>query len=315
MSDAIRIGTRGSALALWQANEVARLLPMPSELVIVKTTGDKRQDVPLAAIGGKGLFVKELEEALEDGRIDLAVHSLKDVPSLIPGQFALAAFLERADPRDAWIHPAGVSLDALPPGAVVATSAPRRRAQLLAHRPDLRVEPIRGNVDTRLEKVRSGQYDALVLAAAGLTRLGRTEAITSLFPVDEMVPAAGQGIVAIEILAANARAREAARSINHPPSEHAALSERGVLQAFGTRLDCYSSVAVHATVAPHPQPLSPLGGERVAEGRVRGEMLTIRAFLSDYDGTRAIRASHSGPDAVARVADDLMEQGALELLG
>lgn len=293
MTTPIRIGTRGSALALWQANEVARSLSMESELVIVKTTGDKRQDVPLAAIGGKGLFVKELEEALEDGRIDIAVHSLKDVPSLIPEQFVLAAFLQRADPRDAWIHPHGLSLDALPAGATVATSAPRRRAQLLARRPDLRVEPIRGNVDTRLEKVRSGQYDAIVLAGAGLTRLGRTDVITSFFDVDEMVPAAGQGIVALEILATNMRAHEAARSINHAPSETAALSERGVLQQFGTRLDCYSSVAVHATT---------------------GETLSIRAFLSDYDGTRALRASHSGPDAVTRVAQDLMDQGALELL-
>ncbi|MBV9496631.1 MAG: hydroxymethylbilane synthase, partial [Acidobacteria bacterium] len=161
----IRIGTRGSALALWQANETARLLTAAGhavEIVTVKTTGDKRQDVPLAAIGGKGLFVKELEEALEDGRIDLAVHSLKDVPSLIPKNFALVAFLERADPRDAWIHPHSVSLDDLPQGALVATSAPRRRAQLLARRRDLRVEPIRGNVDTRLEKVRSGQFDAIV---------------------------------------------------------------------------------------------------------------------------------------------------------
>ncbi|HEV7919266.1 MAG TPA: hydroxymethylbilane synthase [Thermoanaerobaculia bacterium] len=293
MTKTIRIGTRGSALALWQANEVARLLPVESEIVIVKTTGDKRQDVPLAAIGGKGLFIKELEEALEDGRIDLAVHSLKDVPSLIPEQFALAAFLERADPRDAWIHPAGLPLSALPPGSVIATSAPRRRAQLLARRPDLRVEPIRGNVDTRLEKVRAGNYDAMVLASAGLARLGRTDAITAFFTIEEMVPAAGQGIVALEILAANERVREAARSINHAPSETAALSERGVLQQFGTRLDCYSSVAVHATV---------------------GETLIIRAFLSDYDGTRAIRATHSGPDAVARVAQDLMNQGALELL-
>ncbi|HKO55435.1 MAG TPA: hydroxymethylbilane synthase [Thermoanaerobaculia bacterium] len=316
MSDAIRIGTRGSALALWQANEVARLLRVPSEIVIVKTTGDKRQDVPLAAIGGKGLFIKELEEALEDGRIDVAVHSLKDVPSLIPEQFALAAFLERADPRDAWIHPHGVSLDALPPGATVATSAPRRRAQLLARRPDLRVEPIRGNVDTRLEKVRGGQYDAMVLASAGLTRLGRTEAITSLFAVDEMVPAAGQGIVALEVLSSNERAREAARSINHAPSEIAALSERGVLQAFGTRLDCYSSVAVHAAVAPHPASGHPLPAARGEGLGVRGlETLTIRAFLSDYDGVRAIRATRSGPDAVARVADDLLQQGALELLG
>jgi hydroxymethylbilane synthase len=250
MKDTLRIGTRGSQLALWQANEVQRLLALAghaSEIVIVKTTGDQRQDVSLASIGGKGLFIKELEEALERNAIDLAVHSLKDVPSIIPEQFALAAFLERADPRDAWLHVDGKALDTMPHDAVIGTSAPRRRAQLAQLFPHLRVEDIRGNVDTRIAKARNGEYAGLVLAAAGITRLGRANEITSFFSIDDMIPAAGQGIVAVECLASNERASLAARAINHEPSESAALAERGVLQKFGTRLDCYSAVAVHSS--------------------------------------------------------------------
>ena len=246
----IRIGTRGSRLALWQANETARLLALAGyepELVPVKTTGDKRQDVSLASIGGKGLFIKELEEALERGEVDVAVHSLKDVPSIIPDRFALAGFLERADARDAWVHPTGKRIEDLPNGAIVGTSSPRRRAQLLERYPHLQVEDIRGNVETRIEKARSGAYEGVVLAVAGLARLSRTSDVTSYFSVDDMVPAAGQGVVVLECLAGNALAEDAARAINHPPSETAALRERDVLQKFGTRLDCYSEIAVHAT--------------------------------------------------------------------
>ena len=247
-STKIRIGTRGSKLALWQAEETSRLLRAAGydpDLVIVKTTGDKRTDVSLASIGGKGLFIKELEEALEQNRVDIAVHSLKDVPSIIPDHFVLAGFLERADPRDAWISDRPIA--ELPAGSVVGTSSPRRRAQLLELFPHLRIEDVRGNVDTRIEKARNGTFAGVVLASAGLTRLGRTSDITSYFTVDEMIPAAGQGIVAIECLGANEFAKAAARAINHAPSETAALTERGVLQKFGTRLDCYSEIAVHAT--------------------------------------------------------------------
>jgi hydroxymethylbilane synthase len=246
----IRIGTRGSKLALWQAEETSRLLRAAGyepELVIVKTTGDKRTDVSLASIGGKGLFIKELEEALEQERIDVAIHSLKDVPSIIPDHFALAGFLERADPRDAWVHPSNAPIASLPAGSIVGTSSPRRRAQLLELFPHLRVEEIRGNVDTRIDKARRGDYAGVVLASAGLIRLGRADEITSYFSVDEMIPAAGQGIVAIECLGNNESAKAAARAINHAPSETAALRERGVLQKFGTRLDCYSEIAVHST--------------------------------------------------------------------
>jgi hydroxymethylbilane synthase len=284
----VRIGTRGSQLALWQANETARLLSAAGhepELVIVKTTGDKRHDVSLATIGGKGLFIKELEEALERGGIDVAVHSLKDVPSLIPEHFALAGFLERADPRDAWVHVEGRAVADMPADSVIGTSAPRRRAQLLRLFPHLRAEDIRGNVDTRIQKARDGQYAGIVLARAGLTRLGRAHEITSTFSVDEMVPAAGQGIVALECLASNDAMREAAEAITHDPSAIAARAERGVLQKFATRLDCYSAVAVHH-----------------AEG-------TLRAFFSN--GTKSVDARGGSVDEVHR---ELIAKGAEELL-
>jgi hydroxymethylbilane synthase len=301
MSRAVRIGTRGSQLALWQAKETARKLEAAGyrpEIIIIRTTGDKRQDVALATIGGKGVFIKELEEALERGEIDIAVHSLKDVPSIIPDHFVLAGFLERADPRDAWLHSTGASIADLPPGAVIGTSAPRRRAQILARYPHLRVEPIRGNVDTRINKMRSGQFGGIVLASAGLTRLGRSNEVTSYFSIEEMVPAAGQGIVAIETLASSALRREAARAINDAASEMAARCERGVLQKFGERLDCYSCVAVHATAA---------------DGEV-----AIRAFLSDYEAMTPLRVTHHGPDpgeVVNAVAAELMALGAEALLG
>ncbi len=286
----VRIGTRGSQLALWQANRVAELLREKGhepELVIMKTTGDKRHDVSLATIGGKGLFIKELEEALERGAIDIAVHSLKDVPSIIPPQFTLAGFLERADPRDAWVHPSNAPLAEMPAGSIIGTSAPRRRAQLRSLFPQLKIEDIRGNVDTRINKAREGKYSGIILASAGLTRLGRAGEITSYFSTDELLPAAGQGIVAIETLASNAMAIGIARSITHEPSAYAAVTERGVLQKFGEQLDCYSCVAVHA-----------------ANG-------TVRAFFSDYEGTRAIRVSGT---SVEDVYDRLIKEGAAELL-
>jgi len=294
----IRIGTRGSALALWQANEVARLLGGETEIVVLKTTGDKRQDVPLAAIGGKGLWIKELEEALLRDEIDLAVHSLKDVPSMIPEEFVLAAFLERADPRDAWVQVDNKSIDALPDGATVATSAPRRRAQLRARWPRLRIEEIRGNVDTRLRKLRDGFYDGGVLAAAGLTRLGLADAITSKFAIDEMLPAAGQGIIAIET---RRDAKFSLAHVNHEPTAIVARCERGVLQKFGTVLDCYSPIAVHATLSRViPSVARDLGGTGGTPPDPPGPSLTlgmtpitIRAFYERPDG-RTVRVERSG---------------------
>jgi hydroxymethylbilane synthase len=344
----VRIGTRASALALWQANATANLLAVAGyepDIVTVKTTGDKRTDVSLATIGGKGLFIKELEEALEREEIDVAVHSLKDVPSIIPGQFLLAGFLERADPRDAWIHPGNYPIGELPAGSVIGTSSPRRRAQILETYPHLRVEDIRGNVDTRVAKAHDGTYAGVILASAGLTRLGRAAEISSYFGIDEMLPAAGQGIVAIECLRGNAWAARVAASVNHAPSAHAARCERGVLEKFGERLDCYSAVAVHATMARHPPERSasddtrsagrwpavrrpPAGsgaGQRPADRRRaagatkddQDDEVTIRAFVSDFEGTRAIRARRAGRNADAvinAVYDDLVAQGATELL-
>ena len=293
----LRIGTRGSQLALWQAHETERLLRnagVDSEIVTIKTTGDQRPNESLASIGGKGLFIKELEEALTRREIDVAVHSLKDVPSFVPKEFTLAAFLERADPRDAWIQPDAKPMDRMPCGAVIGTSAPRRRAQLRALYPHFRIEEMRGNVDTRIQKVRSGQYDGAVLAAAGMTRLGRAAEITTYFSIEALTPAAGQGIVVIETMTDEARA--IVENINHAPSSEAARCERGVLQKFDDRLDCYSAVAVHAEI---------------------GDITTIHAFFGEIDGDRSIRVRKSGADRdalVQSVFDDLVKLGAMDLV-
>lgn len=299
MSRHVRIGTRGSQLALWQANEVAKKLSEQRyrpEVVTYKTTADKRQDVPLASIGGKGLWVKELEEALLRGEIDVAVHSLKDVPSIIPDHFVLAGFLERADPRDVWVNLEGTPIASLPDGAVIGTSAPRRCAQLRALYPKLRIDDIRGNVDTRIDKLRAGLYEGAILAAAGLTRLGRSSEITSYFSTDEMLPACGQGIVAIETLRAG-DARSIAASITHTPSALAAHCERGVLQKFGNILDCYSACAVHATFD---------------DGSI-----TLRAFFGEIEGDRVVRVTRSGREADGVIDDvyrELVEHGAMEFV-
>jgi hydroxymethylbilane synthase len=298
----IRIGSRGSKLALWQANEVQRLLGAAghaSEIITFKTTGDRRTDVSLATIGGKGLFIKELEEALDRDEVDIAVHSLKDVPSIIPRQFALAAFLERADPRDAWIQAGAKPLRALPAGARIGTGSPRRRTQLMQLRGDIEVMELRGNVDTRLSKLREGQYDGILLASAGLNRLGLASEITSLFPIEEITPAAGQGIVGIEILASREDLREVLGKINHAQSAMQAGIERGVLQRFGTLLDCYTPVAVHA--------------------ELRGDGVRVHAFLSNLAGDKAIRVVDEGSRMelgalVARVHQALCDKGALALI-
>ena len=301
MTKHLRIGTRGSQLALWQANEVSARLSEAGyrpDIKIVKTTGDKRQDVPLSVIGGKGTFIKELEEALLRDEIDLAVHSLKDVPSILDEEkFFLAGFLERADPRDVWVHLDNTPLAALPPAAVVGTGSPRRRAQLAMLYPRLRIEAIRGNVDSRILKIRNGAFDGVVLAAAGLTRLGRERDITSYFSIDDMLPAAGQGIIVLETLRDHALARAAAEEITHLPTSVVAECERGVLAKFGTQLDCHSSIAVHA--------------------RFELSEVVIHAFASNYDGTRAVKALRRGlvpATVVQQVYDDLVAAGAKELL-
>lgn len=296
----LRIGTRGSALALWQASHVQQRLAeenIESTLVVIRTTGDMRADVPLSAIGGKGLFLKELEAALEQRTIDLAVHSLKDVPSLLDDQFTLAAYVERADPRDAWLSRTGAAFSD-PSVTRVGSSSPRRKAQLLARRPELEVSMIRGNVDTRIEKMRRGEFDGIVLAAAGLQRLHRESEITSLFSVDDMTPAAGQGIVTVETLR-DSEASSIVAAIDNATVRRLAEIERGVLQSFGTLLDCYSSIAVHAFQSQ--------------------DSLTAYAFVSDLDGSRVIRESSTGRTSdgeavVSELADKLKTAGAVALL-
>ncbi|HEX7419720.1 MAG TPA: hydroxymethylbilane synthase [Thermoanaerobaculia bacterium] len=295
-----RIGTRGSELALWQAHEVARKLAAEghgSTIIKVRTSGDQHQNVPLSSIGGKGLFVKELEEALARREIDIAVHSLKDVPSLIPARFVLASFLERADARDVWISRHRTPVAELKPGAVVGTSSPRRRAQLLSRFPHLRFDAIRGNIDTRLNKVREGVVNGIVLACAGLQRLDRLNVVTSYFAVEEMVPAAGQGVIAIETRADATHEYEAVTKINHRETEVRARCERGVLQHFGDQIGCDSAIGVHATI--------------------RDRVITLRAVAAGEDGRDSITVIQCGTDSrslVRNVFGELVEKGAMDLL-
>ena len=246
------IATRESRLALWQAEHVQALLgarlDAPVELLGMTTRGDQILDRTLSKVGGKGLFVKELETALEDGSAHLAVHSLKDVPMDLPEGFALAAVLEREDPRDAWVSSRHADLAALPAGAVVGTSSLRRLSQLRALRPDLRIEPLRGNLDTRLRKLDEGQYDAIVLAAAGLKRLGLAGRIRNVFDTAQMLPAAGQGALGIE-LRADAVERHPAlwaalAALTHAPSWLAVHAERAVSRSLGG--SCSMPLAAHA---------------------------------------------------------------------
>src|SRR5262245_17884924 len=240
----LTIASRGSQLALWQARWVAaRLAELGREtrIEIIKTTGDKITDVPLAKVGTKGLFTKEIEEALQEGRADLAVHSLKDLPTELPEGLVLAAIPEREDPRDAIL---GKRLADLAAGAKVGTSSLRRAAQLRRLRPDLVVESVRGNLDTRVRKLEEGQYDAVVLAAAGLKRLGWAEKIAEILPADVMCSAVGQGALAIETTAAG---RDACGALDHAATRAAVLAERGVLAALGG--GCQVPIGAYATVS------------------------------------------------------------------
>jgi len=249
----IRIGTRGSKLALAQAEETKRRLMaahgLPEEaveLVVIRTTGDAVRDRPLADIGGKGLFTKEIEEALLDGRIDLAVHSMKDVPAELPVGLAIVCHLPREDARDAFISLKYASIDALPPGAKVGTSSVRRTAQLLRMRNDVEIVPFRGNVDTRLRKLADGVADATFLACAGLNRLGLSEKITQAVPEDVMLPAVAQGAIGIETREDDARTRELLAPLNDADTAVRVAAERGFLE----RLEgsCRTPLAAHATI-------------------------------------------------------------------
>lgn len=295
---AVRIGTRGSALALWQAEHVrARLeaLGHAVSLHVITTTGDRLQDRRLASVGGKGAFLKEIEEALLAGEVDLAVHSLKDVPTALPAGLGLCAFLERADPRDALVS-AGARLAELPKGAVVGTTSLRRRALVGALRPDLRLEDLRGNVDTRLRRLRERRFDAVLLAMAGLTRLGRAGEATEALDPRVFVPAPGQGAIALECRDADAAVREATLPLHHAETARAVAAERAFLAALGG--GCTVPLGAHA---------APAGAE-----------LELVAFVASEDGQKLLRGERRGadPERLGRaVADELVARGARALIG
>ena len=285
------IGSRGSQLALWQANFIARqlnLLDIATEIKIIKTTGDHLQTMSLTQAGGKGLFTKEIEEALLAGTIDLAVHSLKDLPTESPAGLTIAAVPEREDPRDAL---AGRSLSQLPQGARVGTSSGRRASQLRVLRPDLQIEPIRGNVDTRLRKLKEGQFDAIVLAAAGLRRLGLSHEIAEVLSPQQICPAPGQGALAIQTRE-NDPAAEMCRPLDHVPTRRSVACERTVLASLGGGCQL------------------PLG----SFAEMRDECLYLTAVACSLDGTQHLRAEASGPadrpeELGEAVAADLINRG------
>jgi len=292
----IKLGTRGSPLALAQAGAVAAPLRdrgVDVEIVPVRTEGDRRQDARLAAIGGKGLFVREIEEMLIDGALDCAVHSLKDLPAELPAGLTLAVFPERADPRDVLVTRERHRLEDLPTGARLGTGSPRRRALALALRPDLVVEPIRGNVDTRLRKLESEGWDGVLLAAAGLQRLGLAPVHAQLLDPETFVPAIGQGVLAVETRADDRHVRVLLEALDHTATRAAALAERACLERLGA--SCNSSLAAHATL--------------------EGTRLRMVGFVASEDGRKILRASAAGapeePERLGRqLADALLDQGA-----
>jgi hydroxymethylbilane synthase len=242
----LRIGSRGSQLALWQANHIAALLRGEGhqvEIEIIKTTGDRLQEVTFAQVGSKGMFTKEIEEALADGRVDLAVHSLKDLPTELPEPFTLAATPPRVDPRDVFVSLRHANLAALPDGARVGTSSQRRRAQLKALRPDVEAVEFRGNVDTRLRKLAEGQVEAILLAAAGLDRLGRTDWVRERLDPKLFCPAAGQGALGIETRRDEQATLDAVAFLDHPDTRFAVTAERAALAALGG--GCQVPIGIH----------------------------------------------------------------------
>ena len=275
----LKIGSRGSQLALWQANHIAARLREQGhevEIQIIHTTGDKITDVALAKLGAKGMFTKEIEEALAARQIDLAVHSMKDLPTDLPPQFEIAAVPAREDPRDALCSTKYASIEDLPHAARVGTSSLRREAQLRAVRPDLVVHPLRGNVDTRLRKLEAGEYDAVILAAAGLRRLGKTELIRQIISPEVMCPAAGQGALAIEIRAAD-RARDALVCLDDRASRSETECERALLRTLGGGCQV------------------PIG----ASAKLREGKLHLEAVVASPDGKLLLRESLEGENATA----------------
>ena len=298
----IRIATRKSALALWQAEHVAERLQQLDEvdaveLVPLSTRGDEILDRSLQKIGGKGLFIKELEVAMQQGDADIAVHSMKDVPAEMPEGFCVAAVLDRANHADAFVSSHYDSLDALPEAARVGSSSLRRQAQLRMMRPDLVIEPLRGNVNTRLAKLEAGEYDAIILAAAGLERLGLQQHIRQQFATEQMLPAAAQGVIGIECLEGRADLRRVLAKLEHDETARTTAAERAV--ALTLQANCQSPVATYATIAD--------------------DRLRLTALVALPDGSRSLRDSLEGPAGNAeeigkRLAASLLEQGAGELL-
>ncbi len=301
----IRIGSRGSALARWQAEHIAALLRERGEEVsieILVTTGDRVQRAPFLQVGTKGMFTKEIEDALAEERIDLAVHSLKDLPTLLDPAFVLAAIPQRADPKDAFVSVQHESLDGLPTGAIVGTSSLRRQALLKSLRPDLDIRELRGNVDTRLRKLQDGQYDAIVLASAGLDRLRQTRWVRERFDAETMCPAPGQGALAIECRTCDEKIRTLAAVLNHPPTHFAVTAERAGLATL--QGGCQVPIGVYC--------------EQIADA------WRMTAVVASPDGSQILREQmdfHGNENdlAVAQqagqaIAERLLQGGAAELL-
>ena len=283
----LRIGSRGSQLALWQANHISDLLRAQGHTVvleIIKTTGDKITDVALAKVGTKGMFTKEIEEALVENRVDLAVHSLKDLPTELSVDFEIAAVTQRENPRDVFCSVKFAGIDALPQGAKVGTSSLRRQAQLMAIRPDLQILPLRGNVDTRLRKLEEGEYDAIILAAAGLNRLGKMQLVRQVIPVDVMTPAAGQGALGIEIRQGDAGTRSQISFLDDAAARATTTCERALLNKLGG--GCQVPIGAFA---------------EVQNGRIR-----LHALVAHPDGTKVLRESRDGDDPM-RLGDEVGE--------
>ncbi len=298
----VRIGTRKSKLALWQANFVAQQLKkhfpdLEVELVKITTKGDKILDVPLAKVGGKGLFVKEIEDALLRNKIDLAVHSLKDVPTYFPPGLGLVAITKREDPRDAFLSVKYNSIDELPKGAVVGTSSLRRKVQLKIHRPDLTIKDLRGNVDTRIRKLEEGQYDAIILAYAGLKRLGLENKAKQVFDTDFMIPAVAQGFLGIETRLDDAETIKIVSVLNDEESRLRATAERAFLKALEG--GCQVPLA---------------GYSEIKDGK-----LILTGFISDLEGKRYFKDFIEGSPVEAEdlgieLAERLLQSGAREVL-
>lgn len=302
MPTTLKIGTRASQLALtqseWVRARIQRLLPDTTvELVHISTKGDRILDAPLAKVGGKGLFVKEIEDALLRGDIDLAVHSMKDVPAVLPEGLRIGLMPGREEARDAFVSCEYKSLDALPRGSVVGTSSLRRKAQLLALRPDLTVLDLRGNVGTRLDKLESGDYDAVILAAAGLRRLGMADRITAILSTEQMLPAVAQGALGIEMRVADTELLETLRPLHHERTAVVVAAER----AFLARLEggCQVPIGAHAVL--------------------RGDNITLTGLIAPLDGGEILRDTFVAPADQAEqlgreLADALLERGGREIL-